>query len=75
MKAEIVDELSKINLDDFQPLQGIEMLAPKSRYGLGSLTNSHSWKRFSLRRLKRTGEQHLQRIQSARSANGSCARR
>jgi hypothetical protein len=33
MLDDIVNELTTINLDEFQPLQGIEMIAPKSRYG------------------------------------------
>jgi hypothetical protein len=32
-KAKIVDELSKLDLDSFEPVQAIEVLAPKSRFG------------------------------------------
>ena len=32
-KAEIVKELSALDLDNFEPAQAIETLAPKSRFG------------------------------------------
>ena len=33
MKKEVVEELSKLDLDNFNPNQAIETIAPKSRYG------------------------------------------
>lgn len=40
-KSEIVSELSKLNLDSYQPLQSIEALAPKSRYGFRIANQLH----------------------------------